>query len=61
MLVNAAVVECLIMVKLLLMQKHFQCKNDVAKQSGVIPGGECMNRLVTKRSDIRIRPRGLAY
>ena len=33
----------------------------MAKSSRIIPGSECMNRLVTTRSDIRIRPRGLAY
>ena len=38
----------------------FGIKN-LAKQSRIIPGSKCMNRLSTTRSDIRIHPRGLAY
>ena len=42
------------------------CKNtlDIKKvrpSKVVITGSECMNRLVTTRSDITIQPRGLAY
>ena len=43
------------------MQKHLWCKKSAAKESRIIPGSECMKRLATTRSDIRIRPRGLAY
>ena len=41
------------------MQKHLWCKRSVAKESRIIPGSECMNRLATARSNIRIWPRGL--
>ena len=41
--------------------KHLWCNKDVAKLSRIIPGSEFMNRLVTKRSDIRIQPRNIAY
>ena len=34
----------------------FGLKKGAAKQSRIIPGGECMNRLATTRSGIRIRP-----
>ena len=39
------------------------CKNtfSVKKLKVESPGSECMNRLVTTTSDIRIRPRSLAY
>ena len=33
------------------------CKKAMAKWSGIIPGSECTNKLVTRRSDNRIKPR----
>ena len=44
----------------ILCKKHLQCKKGVAKKNRIIPGSECVNRLGTTRSDIRIQPRGLA-
>ena len=37
--------------------KPLRCKKVVAEESRIITGSECMNRLVTIRSDIRIWPR----
>ena len=31
-----------------------------SKVESYVPGSECINRLATTRSDIRIRPKGLA-
>ena len=43
-------------------KQHLQCKKRAAKsRSRIMPESECMSRLVTARSDIRIWPRGLAY
>ena len=39
------------------MQKHLQCKKT---QSRIIPGSECIKRLMTTRTDIRCG-QGLAY
>ena len=39
----------------------FGMKKGAAKQNQNIPGSECMNGLVIRRSDIRTRPKGLAY
>ena len=43
------------------MQKHLWCNKGAANWSKIIPGSECMNRLVATRSDIIIQPKGLAY
>ena len=43
------------------MQKHLRCKKVRPSKVESYLEVKCMKRLVTTRSDIRIRPRGLAY
>ena len=41
--------------------KHLRCKKVRPSKVESYLESECMKRLATTRSDIRIRPRGLAY
>ena len=40
-----------------LMQKHLQCEENHSQVNKIIPGGECMKKLMITRSDIRMQRR----